>query len=212
MLGHCGTLPPMTALAPPTALPLPVTLSTGALSVGTYAKVVTAVRMAAWAVGLAGCLSRWGLTTQNVDAIGHWFQMRGANTIPHATKMIDSEAIRDGANPMLISPTVSADRMAINPKTSIPMRRIGSASPEPASVSLPHFGQESSFNIHGHIVSHSASVGHQQLAPALVGCRASHAAGDRREPNKQAERRRAPQVRQPMLSAARKGREEPHHG
>ena len=129
---------------------------------GIDAEIVTRQRMAPLAMGLPGVPGRSALAPKNVDRVSHRFQMIGIHTGPVAAKMIDSEAIRDWADPQLIGETVgehlfTSRSRATRPEVTVSLAGLR-ASPEPALVS--HWGnlnKEAFENSHAYTVPQMAA-------------------------------------------------------
>lgn len=115
---------------------------------GSDIEIVASVRMALRAMSLdsvmlAGITKR---TSPHVLRMCYGLQMNRPDASTDTAQMIDFQPIRDGADPVLIGPTVRADSTFGTEAAIASVIRRGQ--PQPASVGLLHLGQKSCFRVH----------------------------------------------------------------
>ena len=92
-----------------------------------------------------------GVTAPNILAMRNGFQVIKIYANGIATKMVKFKSFRDRTDPVFISPSVSEHWATMIFKLAISFI-ITCASPEPTSIGLMNFIQESSFRFHISII------------------------------------------------------------
>lgn len=90
-------------------------------------------RVSAHTVRLAGFMSGWSPSSQDILALCHWFEMVRVDAVAHPAKVIELHPIGDGSNAELVCPAVRVGCSPIQPYIPIPIRADDSA-PKPAGV------------------------------------------------------------------------------
>lgn len=75
---------------------------------------------------------RLGLKVGRVDAAAVWARV-SRETISRVASVVDVEAVRNGANEVLVSPSVRTGRLAVNREDRVPLP-VGMRTPAPAAI------------------------------------------------------------------------------